>query len=74
MIGGSPALRAGQPNINSFAAIDLIMLSIITQVIAPCSTYLFRNFQGFIEIFMGGTGITRLIEATAFRLETARRV
>ncbi len=56
---------------NLLAAIDLIMLSIITNFAAPCSTYLFRNYQGFIEIFMGGTGITRFIEATAFRLETS---
>ena len=54
---------------NILDQIDLIALSILSRFIAPCSTYLFRNYQGFIEIFMGGTGITRLIEAIAFRLE-----
>ena len=55
--------------LNILDLIDLIALKFISQIFAPTSTYLFRNFQGFIEIFMGGTGISRLIEATAFRLE-----
>ena len=55
--------------LNILDHIDLIVIIIITNFIAPCSTYLYRNYQGFIEIFMGGTGISRLIEATAFRLE-----
>lgn len=54
---------------NILDQMDLIYLRIITNFIAPCSTYLFRNYQGFLEIFIGGTGITRFIEAIAFRFE-----
>lgn len=65
LISGSKAV-ASSP-ISLLHSLDLLILNFISISIFPCSTYLFRNYQGFIEIFIGGTGIFRFIEATAFR-------
>lgn len=47
-------------------AIDMIYLKALTVWVAPSSTYQARSAQGFLEIFTGGTGVTRLVEGLAW--------
>ena len=49
--------------------IDIIYLRLMINIVAPCSAYLYRNYQGFLETLFGGLGAINLIEIIAFRFE-----
>ena len=40
--------------------------------VLPISTYLYRNYQAMLEIFLGGRLCLGLAEGLAFRLELLR--
>lgn len=54
---------------NILDLLDLIYLRFLNAVVAPASAYLYRNYQGYLEVQMGAIGVIRLVEALAFRLE-----